>query len=444
MTGDQDQHIADSLFTDPFPSPERVRSARLRQNDRSDVGWPEPPREEAFAGMAGELVDLADPHTEADRTAVLAHYIAAFAAAVGPGSHMMVGATRHPARIFPVIVGRTAKSRKGDSSQPALRVFEAADPGLRRIDGLSTGEGLVHQLRDPIEQQEPVKERGSLVRYKAVVVDEGVRDKRLLVLEPELARVLKVMSRQGNTLSPLLRAAWDDGTLRVMTKSSPETATGAHIILTGHITLEELRRDLDDVSIANGFANRLLFLAVDRSKRIPNPQPFAGPAVDGFIHRLRDLLQAAASVGRMERSLEACDLWEQCYDELSADQDGLAGALLARGEAQVLRLSMIYALNEASPTIEVCHIQSALALWDYSVRSVKHLFAETLGHRVSDALLKAGRLAGQLSRTQMRDHFGRNSHRGEIDRALAELERQGLAHPSQHETGGRPAEVWKF
>jgi hypothetical protein len=56
-----------------------------------------------------------------------------------------------------------------------------------------------------------------------------VDDKRLLILEPEFASVLKVMARETNTLSALIRQAWDSGDLRIMTKNNPAVATGAHI-----------------------------------------------------------------------------------------------------------------------------------------------------------------------------------------------------------------------
>ena len=104
---------------------------------------------------------------------------------------------------------------------------------------MSTGEGLIHAVRDGVEKEEPIKEKGRITGYQSVVVDEGVKDKRLLVMESELAKVLKVMERQGNSLSPVLRQAWDTGTLRVMTKTNPTVATDAHISLIGHITLEE-------------------------------------------------------------------------------------------------------------------------------------------------------------------------------------------------------------
>ena len=77
--------------------------------------------------------------------------------------------------------------------------------------------------------------------YKTVVIDDGVLDKRLFVIESEFANVLKVMAREGNTLSPVLRRAWDTGDLRTLTKNSPARATGAHISIIGHITRQENR-----------------------------------------------------------------------------------------------------------------------------------------------------------------------------------------------------------
>ena len=41
------------------------------------------------------------------------------------------------------------------------------------------------------------------------MVDPGEPDKRLLVVEEEYSVVLKVASREGNTLTEQLRKAWD-------------------------------------------------------------------------------------------------------------------------------------------------------------------------------------------------------------------------------------------
>ncbi|MCI0825302.1 MAG: hypothetical protein J4N90_11165, partial [Chloroflexi bacterium] len=94
---------------------------------------------------------------------------------------------------------------------------------------MSSGEGLIWAVRDPIEKTDPVKEKGRHTgAYETTIIDQGVTDKRLLVYEPEFASVLRVMSRDSNTLSTQIRQAWDSGTLRTMTKNNPAVATGAH------------------------------------------------------------------------------------------------------------------------------------------------------------------------------------------------------------------------
>src|SRR5919112_2167991 len=131
----------------------------------------------------------------------------------------------------------------------------------RVMNGLSSGEGLIFAVRDPVTREDD--EGGE------VVVDEGAEDKRLLVLEPELASTLKVMRREGNTLSAVVRQAFDDARLQVMTRNNPMKATDAHISIIGHITKAELLRYLTETEAANGFANRFLWLLVERSKELP-------------------------------------------------------------------------------------------------------------------------------------------------------------------------------
>jgi hypothetical protein len=75
-----------------------------------------------------------------------------------------------------------------------------------------------------------------------------------------------MMSRPTNILSIILRNAWDTGDLRTLVKNNPARATDAHISLVGHITNEELKRELNECELFNGFANRFLWLVSRRSK----------------------------------------------------------------------------------------------------------------------------------------------------------------------------------
>lgn len=141
--------------------------------------------------------------------------------------------------------------------------------------------------------------------------------------------------------------------------NSPAVATDAHISVIGHITQDELQRTLAECEGFNGFANRFLWLAVRRSKLLPD----GGQDLDQTRHAPRLALAAeqARSVDRMQRDQAAAALWRQVYGELADDQtSGLLGAVTSRAEAQVLRLSMTYALLDGYGTISECHLRAAL------------------------------------------------------------------------------------
>src|SRR5690606_14027546 len=131
----------------------------------------------------------------------------------------------------------------------------------------------------------------------------------------------------GNTLSPVVRAAWDSGDLRALTKNSPARATGAHISIIGHVTAQELRLELDATEAANGFANRFLFVAARRSRELP----FGGRAdaldLAPILRRLRDALDRAREPGQMAFDGPARERWASVYSELSAGRPGLLGAV---------------------------------------------------------------------------------------------------------------------
>jgi hypothetical protein len=53
----------------------------------------------------------------------------------------------------------------------------------------------------------------------------------------------------------------------------------------------------------------------------------------------------------------------------------ILGGCWNRGEAQVLRLSMIYALLDGHATIELSHLKCAVACWEYCEDSAKFIFS---------------------------------------------------------------------
>jgi len=397
--------------------------------------------EKAYHGPAGDAVRAIEPHTESDRVAILIQYLAAAGNIMGRAPYYRVEGTRHHPNLFVALVGETSKARKGTSWDRVSTIFALVDKTWlteRVKSGLSSGEGLINEVRDAINKWDAKN-------HVEVEVDAGVTDKRLFVIEPEFASVLAVAERPGNTLSPVVRKAWDGGILSTMTRNSPLKATGSHISLVGHITVDELRARLTRTEAANGYANRYLYPLVKRSQTLP----FGGDALDDGIlaelaERSRAAIETASRIGSVGWSTEAAKVWEQVYGSLSAGRPGLLGAVISRAEAQCVRLALIYTLLDGKTNIEVPHINAALALWEYCEASAAYIFGASLGDPVADEILRALRHAGAegLSRATIRDLLGRHQSSDRIGAALALLMTSGKARGEVRPTAGRPAEVW--
>lgn len=425
---------------DRVPAEERdfVNANQLSQQLPVDT-WPPPLGQAAFYGLAGDLVRAIEPHTESDPVGILLQLLVSignvFGRTPGKGPHFRVEADIHHLNLFALLVGRTAKSRKGTSWGRVRRILAAVEPDWtsRRIfSGLSSGEGLIWAVRDPIENRKGEEE------------DPGVADKRLLVLATEFASVLRMLRREGNILSPTIREAWDSGNLQIMTKNSPARATGAHISILGHITSEELQRYLDATEVGNGFANRFLLACVQRAHVLPEGGGTEDPKqLVPLLERLQTAFLFGKEAREIRRDEDARRLWRDVYEDLSAGQPGIFGAITSRAEAQVVRLACLYAVIDLSRFVRTKHLEAALELWRYCAASCHHVFGDAIGDPVADVILKAlrGNPTG-MTRTQIRDFFGRHESEGRILRALRMLAEQGLAHFLSQQTGGRPVERW--
>ena len=399
--------------------------------------WPELD-DKALYGLPGDVVRTIEPHTEADLAALLGSFLAAVGNAMGRGAYMKVGADTHHLNLNIGLVGETSKGRKGMSWNFTRDLVHAADPFWaedRILGGLSSGEGLIFAVRD--------RRMGEDSDGNPVVLDAGVQDKRLMVVEGEFAGPLRTMGRDGNTLSVLIRQAWDGGKLATLTKNSPLKATDSHISIIGHITGTELRRQLSETDTSNGFANRFLWLLSRRSKKLPFGGGWHKVDVTPLVRRITE----AVEYGKEHRDIgwghDARPLWTEVYEGLSEGKPGLFGAATSRAEAQTLRLAALYAVLDHSRTIDRAHLEAALALWRYAEASALRIFGSATGDTVADKIEEALEAEpGGLTRTDVSAVFSNNLPRARIEQALQMLESLGRARCETVATGGRPAQRW--
>lgn len=391
------------------------------------AGWPAPPEAAAYHGLPGAIVEKIAPHTEADPVAILAQLLIAAGALIGRDAFFQIEATRHHPNEFVVLVGDTAKARKGSSFDHVARILTDADPAFqaRLSTGLSSGEGLIWAVRDPAGP------------------DPGATDPRLLIIEPEFATVLKATGRDISTLSPVLRSAWDARPLALLTRTAPARSSAAHISIIGHITAQELRHHTTKIELANGFLNRFLLVACRRVRLLPeggDPRPLARSGLDRL---LTETLKHARTAGHVHFDPDAREAWIDVYPQLTEPAPGLAGAITARAEAHTIRLALLYALLDGQHAIGPQHLQAALALGDYTQRSASWALDQATGDPLAEQVHAALQSSPDgLTRTQISGLVHRNLPARHLERALQALAQTGRATATRIETAGRPVELW--
>ena len=402
--------------------------------------WPEPLSRAAYYGLVGEFVDAVEPHTESDPNAILIQTLIACGNLIGRTAFFTVEANQHYCNEFACVIGQSSRGRKGTSWGYTQKLLENYDPGWvkdRIADGLSTGEGLIYAVRD-------VRDNSSADKLNESSHDVDVLDKRLMVIEPEFARVLAAIKRENSSLSAVVRSAWDSGNLRTMTRQTPMRASGAHISLITHITLEELRRCLSDTQIFNGFANRFMWVCARRSKFLPDGGNLDWTTLNALHRKLAQALKFAKKGGEVHRDKSAKQLWGEQYESLTQEYSGMFGNATSRGEAHVLRVSMTYALLDHSLTINAEHHRAAMEVWRYCRDSAEYVFGGKSTNPKCDRILKALREHPEgVSRTDLSSTvFSKNVKAVEIDSALEALLNEQTVRKDVKKGGGRPTELW--
>jgi len=338
------------------------RELKEPSQDHEDDSFPSPMSKEAFHGIAGEIVGIIEPESEASKEALLAHFLVAFGNLIGRNA-VRYQAAPHYLNEFVNIVGDTASARKGTGWRAVNPILKAVDEAWMKcvVSGIQSGEAIVSLIRDELKGVPPVdrRKKGEADVIAEVVLDPGVDDKRLLLLEEELARIFgAATSNGGKTLSPTLRTAFDSPeVLRVAGKHSPQMATEPHVSVIGHITREELRKVMATVEHENGMGNRFLWIASRRSKIIPIPGWIDWVAqYSTIIERLKSIV-STFSIQRTLRFSEDgekhwCDFYNAnqlppgIHGKLGKNFRVIAGAqthqrLLRQGRGTIVAISLL-------------------------------------------------------------------------------------------------------
>ena len=160
--------------------------------------------------------------------------------------------------------------------------------------------------------------------------------------------------------------------------------------------------------------------------------------------RIKAAVQHAGSVGELKRNEATRQLWAERYPALSDGFTGMFGAVTSRAEAQVTRLSCIYALLDSSSLVCEEHMRAALEVWRYAEESARYIFGDVCEDPVAERIrLELMKVPDEgLNRTEISSLLGRHVKSGDISRSLAVLQQQERAFMKAQNTNGRSVERW--
>ena len=431
----------------PLPSP-TPKIEVMESSDDFDIEeltpWPSPLSKSALYGVVGEIVEAIEPHTEADPAAMLMQFLTCFGSVIGRTAYFVLDGSKHFTNLFLIVVGASATGRKGTSFNHVKNLLNSVDPNWSKnciAEGLSSGEGLIYTVRDPIF--------GVTKEGTKIINDLGCEDKRLLTLESEFMNTLGVMTRQGNTLSAMIRRAWNGEILATLTKNSPTKATDPHISIIGHITKNEYLKGVSKTETSNGFVNRFLHCASKRSKSLPIGGKLHTVDFASIINQLHKAVEFVKTTSQMRMDENAVELWRDNYEHLVGEgkRTGLFAEVTARATGHVIRIAMIYALLDLSDVIKVHHLEAALECWRYAEDSAKYVFGNMASDPISEKIFKALKsVENGLTQKQLCNLFSRNVPASRIQIVLSTLLESGQIGFSKKQSnnplGGRPTVVW--
>lgn len=333
--------------------------------------------DDALYGVAGEVATTLSKSSGADPASLLTMFLTMFGNAVGRQPHVMFYGHDEPARLFTLIVGQWARGRKGTAYSAVKRLFIPAEPewAATRIEsGLQSPEAMIES-----------------------VADGPYTDPRMLILETEFGRLISTMSA-SKRFSAQLRTAYDGEVLsRKRVKQPPLISKWHNISLLGMITPGEL---IALQKLAGGLESRMLYV-YSAPARKTDTDPFAANEDETFLaEKVKNSINKAwdnilSGCGPITAAIcemrgiapnskfriddDVIDNWrdgiavkiEELADEIGEDY----ARYTARGQTQVIRLALAYALADGASEIGWPHVQAAMALWDYCARSARVIFS---------------------------------------------------------------------
>jgi hypothetical protein len=341
------------------------------------AAWPDPP-DAAIHGWFRKYLELVTPTTEAPPAFHLAASLTIAGAAMQKRVRTDYASEALFANLYTVLIGPSGSSRKDTAIKRAMSLSwppqwerQIASPPYTVITDVSSAEGLIKQLE---------------------------KHQNVLMYQTELSNLMRNARRKGtSTILPRLIEAFDTpAKLSNLSKLDSSEAIDPYLSIIAATQPGILAAEMSVEDIHSGFANRWLFVPGDRTTRMAKPAKLDKAA----SWRLwKDLMAAIHSYQAGTSLEEASDIdktWDAWYLQERAKSEEEA-ALSVRHPVLARKIALIYAVSDGAKTIELMHLQAAIAFVDWMWMQTRRLMADwgvgldnQLENRIVDVLARQG------------------------------------------------------
>ena len=363
-------------------SPGRTRKLVAGSGAEAAIDTFPPPPPEVFHGWFNGYLELVADTTEAPDQFHLASALTIIGAYAGRRAYTKLASGKVYPNNYTVLVGNSSESKKDTAISRAWNM--ALDPEWSRE-------------RTAL----PYVERNGVASAEAFV--KGLSTASNVVIRmSEFSELLANARRKGTTtILTMLMKAWDTPPqLSNDSLTNPALALNPFVSLLAGTQPDVLASDMIGTDITSGFANRIMF--VPGTGKGPNPWPDEVDERKLHAHwvkvRRNIMAYGDGDFVPVNRTPEVKLLWAQFYTT-PRGESAMERTMSQRHQNMVLKVALIYAMSDCSKTIELEHLQRAIAFVDWSWGCVRQLmggWATSNDNRLLDRIMAVLQRTGPI------------------------------------------------
>lgn len=387
-----------------------------------------------FDNFFGRIAMKNDPFLEAHPVGVMASLMGFASAVIDAGPRIVTREGSMPLSYWPILCGVTG-GYKGRATHAALLVMEAALEGFQDSfvqEGFDSGLGVISYMA------------------KRVNKDTG-RPYPLVVIEEEMSKVIP-LTRRDTRLNQALTKLFDGKSLTYATGKEELEVKRPHFAWIGHVQPRIFHQTRGSAASATGVWNRFMVLWVEKSKTLPMFQDVEGYdlAVEESAEELRRALSYARLCKGVRVPPHVAEVFEKHHRikvEALKNQGEDIAEYAERVMAYFLRVSALYAIFDGRTTISERDMDSALALIEYSVDSLRFILSNSAKFSgrttLAQSIFRFVTAHGPCTYTYMTTRVGRGNSKQAYLTALLELQDDVILYmlPKQKGKPG-PSKAW--